>query len=340
MQVDAMRRFLLWSGAAVVFVVISLSVASFFDPNRILVGFLCGDDFHNWRPTCYWREILKREGDAGKFSDETNATFKFRPSGVPVLRACAGDSDPIVRRAAVVLLGRLARMQNASVMPALREMLTDEDLDVLLNAIIAIGNLGPNGMAASPDLAGLRKHPELQVRFEAEKALWRVNKKLALEECGWVKYDSERWAFSASFPSPPAEEQKPAMLAPDKLIIHSYSATHGVTACIIAITEYPPELFQGTEDERLDAGRELMLFGLGAKLVSEKPIQLGPIKGREITVEKTIGNETYIQKSRVFWVQRRQYQVNVTYSDELSVVPAADHFLESFTLHVLDPKGR
>ena len=102
----------------------------------------------------------------------------------------------------------------------------------------------------------------------------------------------------------------------------------------VAVREFSPHLFQGTDEERLDAGRDLVLFGTGAKLVEEKPFERGRIKGREFSVEKTIEMDgvknTTILKSRVFWVERRQYHVQAAYNTEFSVIPAADYFLDSF----------
>ena len=67
--------------------------------------------------------------------------------------------------------------------------------------------------------------------------------------------------------------------------------------------------------------------------------------GREFTFEKTIerdgaANMTLLVRGRVFWVQRRQYNVQAVYSTELSVLPALDHFLDSFEyLAVPKPAG-
>jgi HEAT repeats len=276
-----MRRFWRCLLVCLPVLVCILLVAALLEPNQIMVGLVLGDDFHDGRPTRYWREILKREGEAGKLSENTVASFRFRGSGAPVLRMCACDGDRNVRWPAVFLLGRLARHQNYLAVPALRQALTDEDREVQLQAIIGLGNLGANAMNASPELVVLLKAPEPQVAFLADKALWFVNKNLAIKECGWQIFESPRWAFSASFPGPPLEAQQPAMLAADKLTVHSFLAERGVLSCVVAITEYPPDLFNGTDEERLDAARDMVLFGLGANLVDDRAIELGNLKGRE-----------------------------------------------------------
>ena len=306
-----------------------------------ILGVLDGDDFLDWRPTRYWREVLRQEGEANRLSDETITAFKYREAAVPVLRTCARDDNRNERWPAELLLGRLALHHNHATLPTLREALKDDDVGgSALRAIIGLGNLRANAIFAAPDIVPLMKGPELQVRFLAEKALWAIKKKLAIEAGGWRPFRSARWKFSVSFPSPLHEEQKPNTLD-DRLVIHWFSSAHGATRLTVAITECPPELFQGTDEERLAAGRDAVLFGLGGKLLDDQAFERGSIKGREFVIEKTIErngvtNRTLL-KSRVFWIERRQYHVQAAYNEELCVVPAVvDYFFDSFEIQVDD----
>jgi hypothetical protein len=314
--------------------VVASIVAVALEPNQILSGLLHGDDFFNGRPTRYWREVLREEGSRDRISDETIATFKVRESSIPVLATCARDDDPHVREPAVVLLCLVTRLHVHAGLPALRQALQDGDVHVRLHIINFLGIMGANASSAAPDLVSLMKDPEPQVRFCAENALWNASKKLAIEAGGWKRFASARWNFAASFPAPPAEERKPGLFLPDRLSVDFFSARHGVTSCTVGVTEYPAELFKGTDDERLDAGRKLMLFGLDAELLDEKPYKSGLIKGREFTIEKTIVQDgvtnTFLVRSRVFWHERRQYQVVAAYEPNLSILPAVDYFLDSF----------
>src|SRR5262249_40252929 len=160
--------------------------------------------FFQWRPTHYWREVLRQDGVQGRVSDETIATFKLRESAVPVLRACALDQDRNVRWPAVLLLRRGGRLHTPGALPGLREALQDEDVEVRLQATIALGNMGTNAMSAGPDLVETMKDPDAQVRLMAEKALWYANPTLASKEGGWRTFESPRWNFSAAFPAVPA----------------------------------------------------------------------------------------------------------------------------------------
>jgi len=186
------------------------------------------------------------------------------------------------------------------------------------------------------------KDPEPQVQFLATNALWNINKKLAVEAEGWRTFESTPWSFSVSFPSAPAQLHSPNPLVPDKVTVHSFSSPHGVTMCTVAVADYAPDQIKGTVDERLDAGRELMLFGLAAKLLDEKAVDCGGVKGREYTVEKTIEHDgianTFLVRSRLFWIDRCQYHIQAAYSPSLSVVPAVDYFLASFKFRHPEPK--
>jgi len=319
-------------------------VGAILEPNQILIGICLGDAFFDWRPVRYWRDVLTQDGQAGNVTAETISAFGHKSSSLPVLTAIAKDADRNARWPAVFLLGRIGRIHTHETLPALRLALTDDDVEVRLQATIALGNMSGNAMSASSELASLMKDPEPQVQFMAEMALWHVNRKLAIKEGGWQPFDSPKWGFKASFPTLPLEEKKAALFEPEKLTIQAISANHGVSMCVVAITDYPEELFKGTDEERLDAGRDLMLFGLGGKLLDEKTIECGSIKGREILCEATVERNgvvnSYVSKNRVFWIERRLYHVQAMYSENLSIVPAMDYFLDSFEFLIASQKKR
>jgi HEAT repeats len=268
-------------------------------------------------------------------SNETLDIFKFQESAIPVLGACACDSDSNVRWPAVILLGSVARGNSRAALSFLCQALKDENVEVRLQAIRALKPLGANAANAGPQLVALTRDGDPQIRSWADKALWEINIKLAAETGGWQTFESPRWNFTASFPAPPVEAQTPNFLAPNRLVTTSFSARHGVTCCTVAVTEYPVDLYKGTDDERLSAARDLALLGVGGKLLNEQIFERGPIKGREFTVEATVErdgdvlNKTLL-RSRVFWIQRRFYHVQVAYNSEFSILPAVNYFLDSF----------
>lgn len=332
-----MRRVTLWCIVSSALLMSILVVLALLEPNQILVGFLEGDDFFRGRPTRYWRETLKQEGSAKHLGEAMIKAFGNQPSAIPVLRACAQDDDQNVRWRAVSLLGRAAAPDSRAALATLRQALKDGDAEVRLQAIISLHRLGTNAMSAAPDLLERTKSDAVyQVRLWAERALWDVNKRFAIKECGWQNFASPRWNFAAVFPSRPTEEQKPVLLAAD-LTVHSFSASHHATRLIVAITEYPADQLRGTDNDRFDASRDMMLLGLDAKLLEEKAVQMGPINGREFTVEKVVEKDGVkypnILKSRVFWVQSRQYQVVAAYTNEFAIQPAVDYFMDSFQYH-------
>jgi hypothetical protein len=336
-----MRRMRKWLLVAAATLVCFLIVAALLEPNQILVGLICGDEFYQVRPTRYWREVLREDGEKNRLSDDTISTLEIRASAIPVLRTCARDPDRNVRWPAIFLLGKLGRIHLHEVLPLLREALNDDDAEVRVQAILALARidpvrrLGPSARSIAADLVPLVKDdPEGQVRLFAERLLWHISQEMAVETGGWQVFESKKWGFAASFPARPIEKKQPAAVGP--LTVCSFSAEHGVVHCAVAITDYPPELLTGTDDERLAGAREAVLFGTNGTLVDEKPFGLGPINGREFTIEKTIDHDgiayTTTLRSRVFWIRRRQYHIQVTYNSEFSVLPAVDYFLESFKL--------
>jgi hypothetical protein len=99
---------------------------------------------------------------------------------------------------------------------------------------------------------------------------------------------------------------------------------------MVAVAEYPPEVVEAaTEEERLDAARELALVGMGGKLLHEKPVEQRGHKGREQVIEvEGLG----VMRTRLFWVGRRLYLVKVVFKREFLNAAAATYFLDSFRL--------
>lgn len=119
-------------------------------------------------------------------------------------------------------------------------------------------------------------------------------------------------------------------------VLHSFLAHHkggpytAPTCYAIAVSEYPAELLEGkSKEEMLAMSRDMRVAGLGGKLIGEQPIEQHGLKGMEHRVEVE-GKGTV--RVRLFWVDRRLYQVLVTSTDEFLNVRAADYFMESFQL--------
>ncbi|MFT5433565.1 MAG: cyclophilin family peptidyl-prolyl cis-trans isomerase [Myxococcota bacterium] len=107
-----------------------------------------------------------------------------RRAGVPQLIRLSSDESPMVRRAAVVALGRV---EDERGLPALRRALSDPELSIRLDAAFGIGQLGTSARSPAPEKA-LLELLDLQggqspypVRAEAWRALGRIGSASVLD---------------------------------------------------------------------------------------------------------------------------------------------------------------
>jgi HEAT repeats len=328
-----MRKRWLWLGLVAVLLLGGAVLAALLEPTRVVRGLLAGEPFYRGRPLSYWREVLRDGGRNGNIPDSTVGEFYDAHAAFPVLRGCARDPDRNVRWPAIALLSR-GGVRSQQVLDVLLAALEDDDVEVRLKAVGALARWGPMARPALPALTARLQDPELQVAHYADLALWEIDVPAAVEACGWRPFACEEWGFLVALPGEPERSQKP--VAEGTFVVHDYSAWHQVgpnrapTRYTVAVTEYPPDFLAGTTEEQwLNSTRDLMPVFLGWKVVSEKPIEQSGHKGRERVVEaEGLG----FVRSRLFWVGRRLYQVQVAYQERFLNEPAADYFLDSFRL--------
>src|SRR5262245_37190176 len=111
----------------------ALIVASFFEPYQIVPGILHGESFYHLRPTRYWRELLRKDGQAGRISKETEIHFGDHSETVPVLQQCLRDPDRNVRWPAAYHLARMS--WDRKNIPILCDCLHDDDAEVRFQGI-------------------------------------------------------------------------------------------------------------------------------------------------------------------------------------------------------------
>jgi hypothetical protein len=238
------------------------------------------------------------------------------------------DKDPNVRWPAANLLGRCGDSQKA--LPALRQALQDDDFQVRIQALRALGWLGPDALAAVPDLTELLRDPDALIRAHAERALWNIHTAKAVEATGWEVFTSAEWNFSAAYPVVPEEELQVVETPNGHSVAHTFAVVHTGMHCVVIITKFPRHVVAAsTEDQRLDAARDLVLAKTDGKLREEKPIEQHGSKGREYVIDVE-GNR--VVQTRHFWAGRRLYQVSVTFPPKFWNAKAADYFLDSFQL--------
>ncbi len=296
-------------------------LAARYDPTHIVPGLLRNEAFFRGYPTGYWRKVIGADGRAGTLRIETAMLFKDA-GAVPVLLECVEDADANVRWPSVVLLQRAGSARQVE--PALRRALDDVDLDVRFKAVRMLARLGPEAVPAVPKLVELSRDHDLDTSIAAHYALWEIDPETATTVGGWQEFTSAEWQFSATLPGPPEEEVNSIDTLYGELPIHSFGVSYGVARCIVAVSEYSPEMMEDCPlQDRFDSAAEESATMLGGSLVRYDPIEQHGHSGREKLVEVD-GQGTI--RTRMFAVGRRGYQISITSPPGDAVSPKAEEF--------------
>jgi hypothetical protein len=310
-----------------------IAITAIMEPTHTARAILRGESFYNCRPTSHWREILRAGGQAHAMSADDLWLFSRR-AAIPVLLECLRDPDRNVRTPAAKFLADFSERPvscTGDVLLVLREELNDDNPSARLQALLAFMAMGPSARTAVPDLVKLMDDPVDEVRHYAELALWEVDSARALETGGWRRFSSPQWWFSAVFPaSVPEEKDSSAERWGNTIAIHSFTAWHGITPCMVIVSEYPRETVDSLpENARIDAARDWIAKAADGVVTRDATIQQHGLGGREFIVETKDG---CVMQSRHFWVGHRLYQVTVTFKPMFLNRRAADYFLDSFQL--------
>lgn len=306
------------------------------EPTHIVRGLLTGEPFHRERPTSYWREVLRHEGQDGQLSWETVSKFRRNAeTAVPVLIGCARDPDRNVRWPAIDLL-RQGNFRSQRVLETLIAALDDGDSEVRLQAIIALSGWSKAARQAIPALSACLQDPEPQVAHYADLALWHIDLPAAAAAIGWKPFRSADWQFSVSMPAEPKYEQHPSPVV-DSVTIHGFTAWRGPNAYGVAVSEYPEDFIKSiAEEDRVATGLQMILAITGGNVQAEGSLIVQGRKGYERLIEV---EEKGLLRQRVFWVGSRCYLIQVAGAPKFWNAKAGDYFMESF--HFEDgPKDR
>lgn len=300
------------------------------DPMHIPTGLAHGEKFFKGRPTAYWREILRADGEAGAISDSTRATFRSHLA-IPVLAECVKDADRNVRWPAVNLLGRfggpIISFTNR-LLPSLQTALNDDDAEVRLQAVFAAIDLGANARPLAPDLERLLGDVEAQVADAADVALWEVAPASAVKACRWQSYRSGRWRFVATFPPRLEETTAKKREIGHEFTEHRVAAQHSRTHCVVAVIEPSPDTFAALTDDGFAAlASKLIRQSLDGNVLAEREVEAKGVSGHEYEIELPEGTEIRL---RTFVTGRRYYLVQATFTRALPYGGAVRWFLESF----------
>jgi hypothetical protein len=322
-----MKKRHLFIGVVIGLSALALTLAAIYEPTRIVRGLVLREPFFRGLPASYWRDEIRVDGEAGRVKETTIDTFGDLDA-VPVLRRCLRDRDPNVRWPSVLLFQHAGFIEDVE--PALRNALDDPDIGVQIQGIRGLTRLRRESLAAIPRLQELAHAADVSVRSNAHYALWEIDQNAALTAGAWATFASDEWQFSVELPGKPEVESTSLETMYGSAPMHEFSIPFGAAYCIVAVTEYDPQVTRDfSVDERYGMAAEGLAENLGGALAQDESIQQSGLIGREHVVEVK-GKATL--HTRIFLVGDRSYQINITYPPGFVSPNAVSHYLDSLRI--------
>jgi hypothetical protein len=249
-----------------------------FEPTGIVRGVIRKESFFRHRPTSYWREVLRADGQAGRLSPETLETFG-ELDAIPILRKCATDVDADVRWPATVLIQQIGSIED--VIGVLSNALNDSDQDIRLTAIRGLGHQRREALSELPKLVELTKDPDPLVKTQAHWALWEIDQTTALNIVNWPEFQCEKWRFRAAFPGIPEVATKMIETSLGPVPSETYSVSFGSCYFAVAVTDYTPRKIDTRLQDLADHLADQQFEAKGGEIEQDEPITLDGHLGRE-----------------------------------------------------------
>jgi len=148
------------------------------------------------------------------------------------------------------------------------------------------------------------------------------------------EFKSEAGNFSVQTPYTLKESSESLDTQVGEIEIHSFLGEQGNESVSIGYTDYPAELVQVSDPERiLDGSRDGAVANVKGELVSETRISLDGYPGRELTISVIADNkQEIVLRGRVFLVENRLYQIMAVAPKGKENAKNIDAFLQSFAL--------
>lgn len=148
------------------------------------------------------------------------------------------------------------------------------------------------------------------------------------------EFTSKAGGFSVAVPVTLTEAVETIDARSGKIDFHMFKGSQGNTFYIVAYADYPPNLIQQSDPEKiLDGSRDGAVGNINGKLVIETRISLDGNPGRELVIDaKAEKGRDVTVKARVFLVKYRLYEALVTAPKGEVSGAEMDDFLRSFKL--------
>jgi len=148
----------------------------------------------------------------------------------------------------------------------------------------------------------------------------------------WKPYSSTQAGFTVLMPGTPSEESTSVKTEIGVIPVQLFSVVRPSEAVyVVAYSDLPDNISQNSRDiEQLLSGIAAGFSeGSGGRLISQQPIKLGNVQGREIRLQFSQG---VISIGRIYVVNKRLYQVVVATTKEKNLTKSIEGFFNSFQL--------
>jgi hypothetical protein len=147
----------------------------------------------------------------------------------------------------------------------------------------------------------------------------------AVDNGGWVRYNSVSGRFSVLMPVTPQEKTETTESDHGPYTTHLFIAKSDPNVFLIGWVDYDPS-FNFNRQAELEANRDNFVKGINATLVSTRSLNLDGYPALEFSAETA--DRTF--KSRVYMVGRRPYQIVIGYPKDDPDAVAINRFFNSF----------
>jgi hypothetical protein len=150
----------------------------------------------------------------------------------------------------------------------------------------------------------------------------------------WIEFSSPEGGFTARFPAAPKQEtlqQQDAVLGP--IPKHKFTAADDHMTFMAVVSDYPAEFTaRKTLAERLDLTVRAATESVSGSLLEEKHIQHQGYPARRLRLKPSGAGGSQELSVRVFWVDRREYQLAVVYHTRHAGSATISRFFDTFRL--------
>ena len=326
-------RWRIWLPAGVILAVI-IFIWNYEKETYALSGFIKGETFFDGRPSSYWRDQFKDEGQNSFRGSLRQATIELFTTNyeraLPLLRETIHDSDKDIRSVTVCLMGECGKACTNE-LPLLTAALRDPEPRVRFYAIPAVAIVAPDVPTALAAISPLLTDSEISVSRQAVYCYCQLDPNSVRTKFKWQELVSKECGFRSVMPPDVIQEQRTLERLEEQVEIRSFKASFNDTLFVVAIYDYPAESPRiATEEDRINRGRDLLLENTDGKLMRDKVVSQNGLSGRELIVHTPLKGVAL--RSRTYWKRNRMYHLFVTAPGRQVLAKQVDLFLDSFAL--------